>query len=127
MSVITTDGGGSPGLVVLPPSQVDTSAFPSDCDYNTDPQRAHVYDPSMDTLRLVNQILCMVSQTGYADLVNQGDYKAQIDEAKCSDGGDSSSSSSDQGQSSGANAGAPNVWTVHSERASNSSDQIVDF
>lgn len=127
MSVITTDGGGSPGSVVLPPSQVDTSAFPSDCDYNTDPQRAHVYDPSMDTLRLVNQILCMVSQTGYADLVNQGDYKAQIDEAKCSDGGDSSSSSSDQGQSSGANAGAPNVWTVHSERASNSSDQIVDF
>ncbi|MBK7874148.1 MAG: hypothetical protein IPJ77_00065 [Planctomycetes bacterium] len=127
MSVITTEGGGSAGTAVVPGAQADTSAFAADCDYNLDAQHSHVYDPSMETLQTVNQILCMISQTGYANLVNEGDYKALIDEAKCSDGSDSGSASSDEGQSSGANSGAPTVWTIHSERASNSSDQIVEF
>lgn len=130
MSVITADSGVLAGPAsggVAPGAQADTSGFPIGCDYATDPQRANVYDPSMDTLRTVNMILCLVAQTGYADLVNQGDYKAQIDTVKCNDGGDGGSAGSEQGQSSGANAAAPEVWTLHSERASNGSDQIVEF
>src|SRR5262249_21031871 len=119
-------GGSATSGHVQPGAVADTSAFDADCDYNTDRQQAYVYDPSMKTLALVNQILCMVSQTGYADLVNEGDYKAQVDEAKC-EVGDESGSGSEQGQSSGANAEAPNVWTVHSARTSNSADQIVEF
>lgn len=129
MSVITApDGSGSSATSgsVTPGAIADTSGFDADCDYNTDAQQSYVYDPSMKTLALVNQILCMVSQTGYAELVNEGDYKAQVDEAKC-EVGDESGSSSEQGQSSGSNAVAPNVWTVHSARASNGADQIVEF
>lgn len=129
MSVITApDGSGSSASTggVAPSAIADTSGFDAGCDYNTDAQQSYVYDPSMKTLALVNQILCMVSQTGYADLVNEGDYKAQVDEAKCEVGGESGSSS-EQGQSSGSNAAAPNVWTVHSARASNGADQIVEF
>jgi hypothetical protein len=129
MSVITTENGsGSPATGgVAPQAVADTSSFAADCDYNTDPQHANVYDPSMKTLQTVNMILCLLSQTGYADLVNEGDYKAQIDEQKCDNGSDGGSNSSAQGQSSGANAVAPNLWVIHSERASNGSDQIVEF
>src|SRR5689334_24945620 len=53
MSVVTAQGSG----VV---SHVGVPGFPSDSDYATDEQHAWVYDPSMDTLGTVNQILCMV-------------------------------------------------------------------
>lgn len=127
MSVITTDPGSAPAGGVTPPAQVDPSSFASTADYHTDVQHSRVYDPSMDTLQTVNQILCMISQTGYVDLVNEGLYKAQVDTAKCDSGSDQSSSSSDQGQSSGADAEQPQIWIAQSERASNSSDQIVEF
>lgn len=127
MSVITTDPGSTPTGGITPPAQVDPSIFASTADYHTDRQNARVYDPSMDTLATVNQILCMISQTGYVDLVNEGLYKAQVDTAKCDNGSDQGSSSSDQGQSSGANAEQPQIWVAHSERASNSDDQIVEF
>lgn len=129
MSVVTTDDGGSPATSnsIAPRASADTSAFPTDCDYNNDPSHGHVYDPSMETLQVVNEILCMLSQTSYTQMVNLENYKAQVDEEKCQQGGDQSSSGSEQGQSSGAGAGAPKIWIVNSHRASNGTDQIVEF
>ncbi len=116
MSVVTA--GGAPIAASFGPG------FPADADYNTDVQHAWVYDPSMDALGTVNMILCLIKQTGYSELVNEGTYLAQIDEAACDKGSDQSSSGS--GQSSGSNAKRPNIWTVHSQRASNSADEIVE-
>jgi hypothetical protein len=115
MSVVTAQGSG----VV---SHLGVPGFPSDSDYATDEQHAWVYDPSMDTLGTVNQILCMVKQTGYAELVNQGLYIAQIDEKACEQG----SGSQGSGQSTGSNAKQPMLWKIRSDRASNASDQIVE-
>jgi len=115
MSVVSA--GGAP-VTAESPRAPD---FPADADYNVDEQHAYVYDPSMETLKTVNQILCMLKQTGYADLVNQGAYLAQIDEKACDNGG----GSSDSGQSSGSNAKQPQLWTVISDRANNSADEIV--
>jgi hypothetical protein len=119
MSVVTPDGSS----LHAPHSSVAAPGFPADSDYSQDEQHAWVYDPSMDTLGTVNQILCMVKQTGYVDLVNEGTYLAQIDEKACEAGSDQSSSGS--GQSTGSDAKKPMLWTVNSARASNGSDQIV--
>src|SRR5207244_11447548 len=103
----------------------DTSSFPATSDYDTDVSHQHVYDPSMDTLQMVNQILCMLTQTAYSDVVNKGTYKAQIDEKKCDSGGDNSSSQS--GESSGAGAPRPAIWVVSCTRSANDADEVVDF
>lgn len=124
MSVITVAGGSSGGPVTSGAS-ADTSAFAVDADYFTDQRHSHVYDSSLETVSTVNMILCDMSQTGYAALVNFGPYLALVDEARCEAGGDSSSSGSSTGESSGANSGAPSLWTVVSTRASNSAPEIV--
>lgn len=129
MSVITADPGSPSSATshggIAPPSQVDPSSLPADSDFLTDPQHSNVYDPSMETLATVNNILCMLGQTGYADLLNEGFYKAQIDTQKCDNGSNPGSSS--EGESSGSDAEQPQIWIAHSERASNSSDEIVEF
>lgn len=125
MSVVTA-GGGSGSPVVTPAAGPGGGpSFPADADYETDEQHAWVYDPSMEPLQTVNMILCLLKQTGYAALVNEGTYLAQIDENACEQGSDQGSSGT--GESSGSNAGQPAIWTVQSERSSNGSSQIVEF
>lgn len=126
MSVVTVDEDDIP-VVIAPATEGDAPTFPAGADYNTDTSSSHVYDSSMETLSTVNEILCMLTQTAYADMVNLGVYNAQIDEAKCQQGSSSGSSSSETGQSSGTQAEAPSIWIVDSSRASSDSDQIVDF
>ncbi len=125
MAVVTTNGSGSPASVA-PGAQADTSSFSPTCDYYTDVARAHVYDPSMEPLGTVNMILCLLKQTAYSGLLNEGVYKAQIDEESCNEGGQGSDSSSGTGQSSGAQQSF-NVWVIESTRADNSSPQNVEF
>ncbi|MGD0586194.1 MAG: hypothetical protein ABSA86_10555 [Oryzomonas sp.] len=88
--------------------------FPATSDYNQDQTFTYVQDRSTDALTNVNQILCMISQTNYASMVNQGAYKALVDQNLC--GGNNSSS-----------GGAPNYlsWTVNVTRADNNSPEIV--
>jgi len=121
MAVVTTNGGGS-SAVVAPHAQADTSGFSATCDYNTDVSRAHVYDPSMEPLQTVNMILCLLKQTAYSGLVNEGVYKAQIDENSCNAGG----GGGDTGQSSGT-AQSFNIWVIESSRASATGAQNVEF
>ncbi len=123
VTVVTV--GGSGGGSVVSGSSADTSGFSASCDYFTDTSNAHVYDASLEAVTQVNFILCLMAQTSYADLVNFGPYLALVNESKCKNGSDNSSTGSDEGESSGANAGAPNLWTVESSRSSNGADEIV--
>lgn len=95
---------------------------PESSDYATDTANTWVYDPSMDALSIVNEILCLTSGTAYSLMVNQGLYNAQIDTAKCQNGGEGGGN-----QSSGANQNELSVWVVDSSRASNTSDEVVNF
>ncbi|MDJ0807382.1 MAG: hypothetical protein QNJ78_11160, partial [Gammaproteobacteria bacterium] len=111
---------------------VDSSiidAFPVDADYLADAAEAEtwVWDPSMESLQIVNEILCYVQQTAAKDMVNAGGYIALIDEDKCQEGENQSSASSGGAQSSSSNADTVEYtnWTVVSTRADNDSPQIV--
>lgn len=128
IEIVTVEGAqstpvGSPAVGRLVPQGTPPS-FASDSDYMSDLARNHVYDPSMEQIASVNSILCYLSQTAASEMVNQGAYNAQINEAMCGDGGDPSASST--GQSSGA-AIDYSLWVVNSERASRTSPQVVSF
>lgn len=59
----------------------------------SDEASAHVYDPAIEPVQMVNEILFM-EQLGADRMVNQGPYNAQIDEAKCQKGSDPACSGS---------------------------------
>jgi len=62
---------------------IDTTGFAATAEYNTDDTSTFVFEESADSLSLVNEILCQIKQ-GRPDLMmNEGNYKAQIDRAKC--------------------------------------------
>jgi hypothetical protein len=105
------------------------NAFSSSSDYVSDDAEAEtwVWDPSMESLSIVNEILCYVQQTGAKELVNSGGYIALINEDKCQEGQNQSTASSGGAQSSSSNTNGVeyNNWTVVSTRADNNSPQIV--
>lgn len=97
--------------------------LPPNSDYATDPSRSYVYDPSMRSLQTVNMILCLLKQTAFSGLVNEGLYNAQIDEESCQGGGEGGG---ETGQSSG-QMQQLSVWVVQSVRANNDSAQTLHF
>jgi hypothetical protein len=119
MSVVTTEESGS--AAQISPQAVEDFAI--DAEYFTDMSKSHVFDPSMKVLSTVNEILCMLGQTAYRPMVNQGPYIAQVNEALCGSGGDESSS--DSGQSSGGDSEEFKNWVVDSSRTDNDSDHSV--
>ena len=97
-------------------------------DYSTDEARTYVYDPSMDALQTVNQILCYVSQTGASERVNAGPYIALIDESKCEkESGDDSAGGEASGSDADSNAPAYSQWVADVTRADETSPQIAKF
>lgn len=118
MSVVTVDQTSGLTGGVAPAGT--SNEIPAGSPYFTDVARSNVYDPSMESLETVNTILCLLKQTAYSGLVNESLYKAQIDMAACGDDdGGTGQSSGDSQQLS--------VWVIESSRATNSSDQIVEF
>jgi len=85
---------------------IDTSEFAATAEYNTDDTSTFVYEESADPLSLVNEILCQIKQ-GRPDLMmNEGNYKAQIDGNKCGTmTGDSQS-----------NAPSYDMWIINGSR-----------
>ena len=69
----------------------------------------------------------MFAQTGYEEMVNKDNYKAQIDIDRCASSNDDASSQGQaaQNQSSGSNATEYEYWTINSSRVDDSSPQIV--
>lgn len=122
IQVITVEGAQSlPSGLQAPQGQ--PLGFPAGSHYLTDLARNHVYDPSIEQIGTVNMILCLLSQTGAAEMVNQGPYHASINEDRCESGSDPTASST--GQSSGV-ALALALWAIDSSRADNASPQFVN-
>lgn len=105
------------------PAALTDIVFPADSAYLTDTTRVFVYDPSMQPLDTVNMILCLMAQTRAADLVNTGAYFALVNEDKCEQGQNQSSTNT-TGQSSGT-VTELNQWTVEATRASDADPMIV--
>ncbi|MDH5444305.1 MAG: hypothetical protein OEY52_02040 [Gammaproteobacteria bacterium] len=103
---------------------VTSTTFDSGSNYATDKTNTYVYDESMESLSTANMILCLMSQTGADQMLNQGAYYALVDEDKCEQGSNNSGAGS-TGQSSGAKATEYNRWTIQASRASDTSPMIV--
>jgi hypothetical protein len=99
-------------------------SVPDNSDYNTDTTNVYVDEKAGEAFKNVNQILCMINQTMYSDFVNQGFYKAMVNSDVCKGDKVDSSSAAMSGTSATA---APNydVWTVKSDRASDTSSQFL--
>ena len=104
-------------------------SVPADSDYMQDETFAFVEEESVETFEIMNEILCMMAQTKYEDLLNQGNYKALIDMAQCeSERDDASSADGESSQSSGSSAASKpdyEQWTVNSSRKSSAAPHIV--
>ncbi len=101
--------------------------LPAGSPYNTDETHSYVEERSSESFDIINEILCMMAQTGYDEMLNQGNYKAMINMSQCEGSKDNAESAgqASQNQSSGANAEEYEYWTVNSSRADNDSPQIV--
>jgi hypothetical protein len=96
----------------------------SDTDYSTDEVNAYVYDRSMGSLDIINEIVCYMSQTAASQMVNRGPYVALVNEERCRQG-ENGSAGAETGQSSGGEGTQFARWVVDSQRADNDSDQLV--
>ena len=119
LSVVTTESATAPGFVA------PGATFDPGSDYEQDEASFHVYDPSMEALEQINNILCYIDMTAYDEMLNAGTYLALIDESKCEEGNDDGPAGSDTGQSSGAAAIEPSLWTIRSSREDGASPHIV--
>jgi hypothetical protein len=117
----------SPLSVDFERARLAITAVPADSDYNKDKTIIFVEERSAETFNLVNEILCMIAQSQYDDMLNKGDYKAQIDVKQCEQENDSASTAGQQSQNKSSASTMPEyaLWTVNSSRADSSSPHIV--
>jgi hypothetical protein len=100
------------------PSLLVGDSYPASSDFVTDQSQTWVYDPSMESLESVNSILCMLRQSAYDQLVNQGPYLAQINPGLCGEG--ANGTNGQQGE-----VEEQELWTVTSVRADGNSVHVV--
>lgn len=97
-------------------------------DYRTDRTTVYVNERSLDSFRTVNEILCMVRQSRYDIMVNQGPYRAQVDKNLCStnrsDASNAGQATTDQ--SSGSTMPLYEDWIVESVRTNAQAPHIVN-
>ncbi len=107
--------------------KVTSADLPADSDYNNDKTQVWVSERSVEAFNTINEILCSIAQSKYDEMLNLGDYTAQIDIKQCkSDNADAESAGQEsQNQSSGSDMPEYELWTVNSSRANNSSPHIV--
>lgn len=116
-------------LAVVTMSGQALADVPTDSDYATEKTHKFVAERSAEMFSTVNEILCMLAQSRYDEMVNKGPYRALIDHGLCSSDSDDPSAAADasQNQSSGTNAPEYGQWTVSASRTDNNSPQIVKF
>lgn len=102
---------------------------PTNSDYATEKTHKFVAERSAEIFDTVNEILCMLDQSRYDEMVNKGDYRALVDNGQCSSDADDPSAAAEgsQNQTSGTNAPDYGQWTVNSARTDNNSSQVVKF
>ena len=84
------------------------AAAPTSGAYVTDGQSTWVQDRVGDRIGTVNMIMCIIGAMRPDAMVNQGSYRALVDEGKCAGRGDSSKS----GRTNAGEANATNYMTV---------------
>jgi len=127
VSVVDTNSSQSQPALKMGHSSLNAAEFPADSDFNKDQTKIYVNERSAETFEIVNEILCMIGQTKYDEMLNKGTYKAQIDKNQCSSNNDDPSSAGEnsQNQSSGSTMPKYEMWTINSTRADDNSPQIV--
>ena len=105
ISMVTANTSASTARTAF--AHFSTDNFSSTADYNSDSSETYVYERSADAFQTANNILCYMAQTRADLMLNAGNYKAQIDEARCEDFSGASKS----------NAPKYNTWTVNSSRS----------
>ncbi len=122
----SSSGAGVAGLRIgkfrVAPPQATT-----DSDWNKDQTQVFVHERSAEAFGIINEILCMMSQSQYDDMVNKGTYRAQIDMNQCKQDRDSAESAGQSSTNQSSSSTMPDYedWTVNSYRADNSSPHIV--
>jgi len=92
-----------------------TSQFPTTAEWNKDKTNTYIQDRSTEVFTNVNEILCMVGQTGYVAMTGKGAYKALIDKNLCKGADDASKAGdSSKGDTSGSSAPDYREWVVNS-------------
>ncbi|MBI4412054.1 MAG: hypothetical protein HY541_06190 [Deltaproteobacteria bacterium] len=101
--------------------------LPADSDYNTDETNVFVEERSAEAFDMVNEILCMMDQTAYEDMVNLGDYLAYIDITQCESENDSVEGKGESSADGSSDSDRPEYeeWVVNSYRRDDSSPHIV--
>ena len=105
VSMVTANTNASTARTAF--AHFTTDNFSATADYNNDDTQTFVYERSADAFNTANSILCWMQQSRADLMLNAGNYKAQIDTAKCEEGsGDSKS-----------NTPKYEMWTLNSARA----------
>lgn len=121
-SVGASESQAKPRGLIMPQS-IDPTSFSATSDYATDPTKIWIDERAGDALKVVNEMLCMLNQTRYEDMLNKGPYRAQVEKAQCRQQRDESQQ--DGGSSTEDSQPEYENWTVQSSRSSNTSQQIV--
>ncbi|MFH1021833.1 MAG: hypothetical protein V1809_00415 [Planctomycetota bacterium] len=130
VSVVDTSASGAPkrnGVAPLKVAMPDLAAadLPATSDYATDVTDTYVQERSSEAFSTVNEILCMIKQSKYDEMVNLGAYVAQIDVGQCSTSRDDVSEGASQNQSSGSDMPEYELWTVNSYRENDNSPHVI--
>jgi hypothetical protein len=126
VSVVDAQSAGDSGAPARARAAVRALSLPADSDYNTDKANVYVEERSVQSFNTVNEILCMMAQTRYGNMLNQGPYKAMVDTNLCRGRDDASAGGAQSAnQSSGANMPNYAIWTVDSSRADDAAPHIL--
>lgn len=90
-------------------------------DFQKDATQVYVDESSAKAFDTVNNILCMIAQSRYDQMLNKGVYAALIDENLCNGGGGQAT----QAQQAQSSAPSYKNWTVNSSRTDDGSPQSV--
>jgi len=123
LDVVTVDQSQTANTPGIGFTGSPADSFGPNSDYSTDPQFAHVWDPSLEPLQEIGKILGMIAQTKSEEFVNDGAYIALVDESK-EKVGEGEIGTGDQGQSSGRKTELT-PWVVQATRTDNKADQIT--
>jgi len=107
--------------------RVPSTVTAAGTDWSNDETQIYVHERSAEAFGIINEILCMMAQTQYDEMVNKGTYRAQIDMNQCEQERDSAESAGESSQNQSSSTTMPDYedWTVNSYRANDTSDHIV--
>lgn len=116
VSVVDAQESASPSVSALAKALRGLRvSVPADSDYMLDEQNIWVHERSADVFGTINEILCMMNQTAYAEMVNLGSYIAQVDIGQCEVEDNASAAGEEETNTSSGNTMTEyENWTVNS-------------